>query len=121
MGDQFTELEALKDQIATALNDKDPQKHKGRVLPVLLEVRPGLCKRFKVRSSAADDGDRADSGPTLGPRGRPSAAVHFGCTPGDWHPSRHHRRAAAPVDLLRLGVVRAQKQAFHDKSAAVDT
>ena len=115
MGDQFTELEALKDQIAQALNDKDPQKHKVAFYLFYWRFVPGLCKRFKVaiccETKEADGAGVSENGP----------AVHIGCTPGDWHPS------VIDVEILRKLIccawdyVRAQKQNFHDKTAAVET
>ena len=76
IGDQFTELEKLKDQIAQALNDKDPQKHKWAFYLFFWKFAPGLCKRFKVAICCAPAG------------GDYVLSEHIGCAPGDWHPSK---------------------------------
>ena len=48
MGDVFGELEKLKDQIAQAVNDKDPQKHRYAFYLFYWRFVPMFCKRFKV-------------------------------------------------------------------------
>ena len=107
IGDRFTDLEKLKDQIAQALNDKDPLKHRYAFYLFYWKFVPGLCKRFKVAICCSDDA----AGGT---------PVHIGCTPGDWHPSK-----ISDKDLMRLiccawKYVRDQKDEFAAATAAVE-
>jgi uncharacterized protein YaiL (DUF2058 family) len=111
MGDRFTELEKLKDQIAQALNDKDPLKHRHAFYLFYWKFVPGLCKRFKV-AICCTTGEAAKAG---------AAGVHIGCSPGDWHPSR-----ISPEDLTKLiccawEYVKGQKEKYQNAVAAVDT
>jgi hypothetical protein len=47
--------------------------------------------------------------------------VHIGCEPGDWHPSVITVERLRELICCAWAFVRARKQDFHDKSAAVDT
>jgi hypothetical protein len=114
MNDQFADLEALKDQIAQALNDSDPQKHKFAFYLFYWKFVPKLCKRFKVAICCEKKAAEGTSATNNG------ESVHIGCTPGDWHPS------VITVELLRKLIccawdyVRSEKENFQEKSAAVD-
>jgi len=115
MGDQFTELEALKEQIAQALNDSDPQKHKFAFYLFYWKFVPKLCKRFKVAiccETKASDTARAAEDP---------ASVHIGCTPGDWHPSVITVEVLRKLICCAWDTVRTRKEAFQAKSEAVET
>lgn len=112
IGDRFADLEKLKDQIATALNDKDPLKHRYAFYLFYWKFVPGLCKRFKVAICCAKE---AESSP-----GAAAHGVHIGCTPGDWHPSR-----ISPEDLTKLiccawDHAKSQKEKFQKATADVE-
>jgi hypothetical protein len=111
--DRFTDLEKLKDQIAQALSDKDPLKHRYAFYLFYWKFVPGLCKRFKV-AICCKSGDPANAAAG-------AHAIRIGCAPGDWHPSR-----ISPDDLTKLiccawEYVKSQKEKYQTAVAAVDT
>lgn len=115
VGDQFAQLEALKDQIAQALNDKDPQKHKWAFYLFYWRFLPALCRRFKVAVCCvpkADSGQRQQSAPAPG--------VHIGCKPGDWHPSLVDAETLQKLICCAWDSVREAKKAFQEASDAVE-
>jgi hypothetical protein len=71
IGDQFSGLEALRDQILQALSDKDPQRYKWAFYLFYWKFVPQLCRRFPVPLCC----------------GTTEAPLNLGCKPGDWHPS----------------------------------
>jgi hypothetical protein len=79
IGDQFAEMEKLKDQISQAINDKDPQKHRWAFYLFYWKFVPALCKRFKV-AICCEKKEGADTAPTepyapSGQVGRPPASI----------------------------------------------
>ena len=78
MGKQFDELEAWKDQIAKAINDKDPQVQRWAFYLFFWKFAPALCKRFKPAICCERPAGADAATPT----------EHIGCAPGDWHPSK---------------------------------
>ncbi len=113
MGDQFTALETLKDQIAQALNDKDPEKHKYAFYLFYWQFVPGLCKCFKVAICCKKDENEQ--------YGKDEAAAHIGCQPGDWHPSYITVAKLKKLICCAWDFVRAAKEAAHKAAAAVQT
>jgi hypothetical protein len=144
MGDQFGDLEKLKDQIAQALNDKDPQRHKWAFYLFYWKFAPGLCKRFKV---AICCGKKPDAGqptttppapqpappaPPYGssttPPGAPpstpppaSTSVDIGCLPGDWHPSKISDEVLKKLICCAWEYAKSKKAELQEATAAVDT
>jgi hypothetical protein len=141
MTDQFNDLEKLKDQIAQALNDKDPQKHKWAFYLFYWKFAPGLCKRFKVEICCAPPQTPAPTptptpaptpgyAPTAGgtpaaPSGTttpaPSPSPHIGCTPGDWHPSQITEDTLRKLICCAWDYVKAKKKNYQDATAAIET
>lgn len=116
MGDQFAELEALKDQIATGLNDKDVQKHKWAFYLFYWRFAPKLCRRFPVAVCCEPLPDaKQPSGSTA-----ETPAPHIGCEPGDWHPSRIDYKALQKLICCAWDYARAKKKDLQEKTAAVE-
>jgi hypothetical protein len=112
MGDQFTSLEKLKDDIAKAINDKDPQMHKWAFYLFYWKFIPALCKRFKVAICCDEkDKDTETSKPT----------VRFGCAPGDWHPSKINEDTLKKLICCALEHLRKKKVGLQDATAGVET
>ena len=110
IGDQFTELEKLKDQIAQAINDKDPEKHKWAFYLFYWKFVPALCKRFKV-AICCEKKEGAD--PAAPP-------PHIGCTPGDWHPSKIKDDKLRKLICCAWEHVKNEKTLFQEATAEVD-
>jgi hypothetical protein len=138
MGDVFGELEKLKDQIAQAVNDKDPQKHRYAFYLFYWRFVPAFCKRFKVAiccpkkqdtEQPPAPGDYAPVQPTPAgnyppvqpPASTYEAPVHIGCTPGDWHPSKITEDTLKQLICCAWDYVRNEKAKFQEATAAVDT
>jgi hypothetical protein len=113
IGDRFTELEKLKDQIAQALNDKDPLKHRYAFYLFYWKFVPGLCKRFKVAICCTDD--------QPGAAAMAAPGVHIGCTPGDWHPSKISDKDLTKLICCAWKYVKEQKEKSQAATAAVET
>ncbi|MGH9972180.1 MAG: hypothetical protein ACREBG_30920 [Pyrinomonadaceae bacterium] len=84
MDERFKELETLKDQIAKALNDKDPESHKWAFYLFYWKFVPALCRCFPFpfcceKKSAGSEGASQKS---------ETPPEHLGCDPGDWLPSK---------------------------------
>jgi hypothetical protein len=113
MGDQFAALEALKDKIAQALNDKDREVNKWAFYLFYWQFVPALCKCFKVAICCKKkEGEQYSSG-------NGEAAVHIGCHPGDWHPSQITVETLKKLICCTWDFVRAAKEAAQAKAAAV--
>jgi hypothetical protein len=138
MGDVFGELEKLEDQIAQAVNDKDPQKHRYAFYLFYWRFVPAFCKRFKVAiccpkkqdpEQPPAPGDCAPSQPTppgnYAPIQPPPSSyelpIHIGCTPGDWHPSKINEGTLKTLICCAWDYVRSEKAKFQEATAAVDT
>ena len=150
MGDVFGELEKLKEQIAQAVNDKDPQQHRYAFYLFYWRFVPLFCKRFKVaiccpKKQDTDQppvpGDYPPTPPTPPddyatipptppgtyapsqptPPGYYAPPVHIGCTPGDWHPSKINEDTLKRLICCAWDYVRSEKAKFQDATAAVDT
>lgn len=142
LDEKFKELEALKEQIAQALNDVDPQKHKWAFYLFYWKFVPKLCKCFPFpfcceKESRSEEGSEGGEGgseqtsPQYGNQGSEQGsqkqnnqqpekpATHLGCKPGDWHPS------AITEDMLRTLIccawdyARRQKQSLQDATDSV--
>ena len=110
LDEKFKELEALKDQIAQALNDVDPQKYKWAFYLFYWKFVPKLCRCFPFpfccdKKPGTSEEPKAGAGTTEQTSqqygGKPGTeqgsqtqnpkpetpAKHLGCKPGDWHPS----------------------------------
>jgi len=99
IADQFAELEAIRDLILAALADKDKQKHHQAFYLFYWKFVPGLCKRFKVALCCCTNDDTTtppeqQTAQHDDPATPTDAPPHFGCVPGEWHPSR--------IDVKRL-------------------
>lgn len=125
MTDQFDKLEKLKDQIAAALNDKDPQKQKWAFYLFYWKFAPGLCKRFKVAicckapQTAAPVTAAAAAPPPTTPVA-PTPSTHIGCAPGDWHPKTITEDALRKLICCAWDYVKEEKLKFQNATAAVD-
>ena len=60
--DQFKPLDTLKDQISSALNDKDPLKQRWAFYLFYWRFAPGLCKRFPIAICCEETRDEFDPG-----------------------------------------------------------
>jgi hypothetical protein len=90
MGDQFTELEKWKDQIAQALNDKDAQKHNWAFYLFYWKFVPALCRRFKVAICCEKDARMAQyqpGQPPGPPPGQPPSG-QYSPPPGTYAPGQ---------------------------------
>ena len=116
IGDRFAKLEGLKDQIAQALTDKDPQKHKWAFYLFYWRFAPLLCGCFPVVICCPSKTDpKAQSDSTAdGP------AAHIGCGPGDWHPSRIDDKTLQKLICCAWDYARDKKKESQEKSAALD-
>jgi hypothetical protein len=86
IGDAFTDLEKLKDQITQALNDRDPLRHRWAFYLFYWKFVPRFCKRFPVAFCCKAPDSPGQQGQTYTPT--PSEPPHIGCKPGDWFPSK---------------------------------
>jgi FtsZ-binding cell division protein ZapB len=111
MGDQFTALEKLKDDIAKAINDKDPQAQKWAFYLFFWKFAPTLCKRFKVAICCEKLEGAYAATPT----------AHIGCTPGDWQPSKISEDTLKKLICCAWDYVKEKKADFHQATADVDT
>jgi len=98
IGDQFTSLETLRDQILQALTDKDPQRYKWAFYLFHWKFVPQLCRRFSVALCC----------------GTKESPINVGCKPGDWHPSH------ILADTLKALICCAWKYT-HDKKQELQT
>lgn len=114
MSDQFAVLETLKDQIAQAINDKDPQKHKWAFYLFYWKFVPALCKRFKVAICC-------EKKEGAGPAAANYVPVHIGCTPGDWHPSKIKDDTLRKLICCAWDYVKKEKARFQEATAEIDT
>jgi hypothetical protein len=142
--------EKLKDQIAQAVNDKDPQKHRYAFYLFYWRFVPTLCKRFKVAICCPKKQDTEQQTPSdeYAPgqqapppdyaQGQPPAPggyapgqqpapgsyappVHIGCLPGDWHPSKITEETLKKLICCAWDFVRSEKEKLQEATAAVDT
>ena len=135
LDDKFKELEALKDQIAQALNDVDPQKHKWAFYLFYWKFVPKLCRCFPFPFCCEDQGGyeeeprRYGEGETPQHHGKPGyeqgserqhgqperpATPHLGCKPGDWHPSAITDDTLRALICCAWDYARKQKQNLQD-------
>ena len=115
MGDQFTDLEKRKDEIAQAINDKDPEKHKWAFYLFYWKFVPALCKRFKVAICCDKKKEGAEPAAPGG-----DVSVHIGCTPGDWHPSKIKEGKLEKLICCAWDDVKTAKRLFQEATAEVD-
>ncbi|HEV8430480.1 MAG TPA: hypothetical protein VGQ41_21435 [Pyrinomonadaceae bacterium] len=95
LDDKFKELEGLKEQIAQALNDVDPQNHKWGFYLFYWKFVPKLCRCFPFPFCCEDKDEYGEGGKPGYEQGSQKQnhpqpekpANHLGCKPGDWHPS----------------------------------
>jgi hypothetical protein len=114
MDGQFKALETLKDLIAAALNDKDPEQNKWAFYLFYWQFVPGLCKCFKVAICCLKkEGEQYQSGKKDEP------PAHIGCEPGDWHPSQISVEKLRKLICCAWDLVRAAKETAQEKAAAV--
>jgi hypothetical protein len=124
IGDQFAELEAIRDQIVAAL--KDPAKQNHAFYLFYWKFLPGLCKRFKVPICCEKKAEGEAPAPAPARQGPPAPPTPvppppaFGCTPGDWHPSRLSADRLRALVCCALDLVNTRKKALQDATDAVD-
>jgi hypothetical protein len=118
VGDVFTDLEKLKDQITQALNDKDPLRHRWAFYLFYWKFVPRFCKRFPVAFCCEPAAAPEQSTPGYPPP--PSAPVHIGCKPGDWFPSKIGRDQLEQVICCAWESVREKKLELDKKNAEID-
>jgi hypothetical protein len=119
IGEQFGELEKIRDQIVAALADKDPRKHNHAFYLFYWKFAPGLCKRFPVPLCCCKKDDGAATTPAAAAAahdtgGTPEPAAHFGCVPGEWHPSRIDIKRLRELVCCALDVVNQRKDALRN-------
>lgn len=85
MDGRFKDLEVLKDQIAKALNDKDPESHKWAFYLFYWKFAPALCSCFPFPFCCVEKKPTGSEEATPKSEKPPE---HLGCDPGDWHPSK---------------------------------
>jgi len=103
IGDQFTSLETLRDQILQALTDKDPQRYKWR--------------------STCSTGNSCPSLPALFRRAllrHKESPINVGCKPGGLASVTHPRGYPQGPDLLRLEVHARQEAELQTQTDALD-
>lgn len=130
LDEKFKELETLKDQIAQALNDVDPQKHKWAFYLFYWKFVPKLCRCFPFPFCCEDKGGTTEpkgygEGAAQQQGGRPGyaqgtqkqtnpqpegPAKHLGCKPGDWHPSAITDETLRALICCAWDYARKQKQ-----------
>jgi len=130
LDEKFKELEALKDQIAQALNDVDPQKQKWAFYLFYWKFVPKLCRCFPFPFCCEDKGGYGEvgTGETRRQPGKPGypqgsqtqnqqpekPADHLGCKPGDWHPSAITAETLRALICCAWDYARRQKQNLQD-------
>ena len=144
LDDKFKELEALKDQIAQALNDVDPQKHKVAFYLFYWKFVPKLCRCFPFPFCCEDkdgygeepqgqgegQGEGGHHPPQhYGKPGHPQTSQrqhqperpinHLGCKPGDWHPSAITDETLRALICCAWDYARKQKQNLQDANDRV--
>ena len=137
LDEKFKELEALKDEIAQALNDVDPQKHKWAFYLFYWKFVPKLCKCFPFPFCCEKDGGSGgygeggseqtpqQSGKSGSEQGsqkhqQPEKPVdHLGCKPGDWHPSAITDETLRALICCAWDYARKQKQNLQDATDRV--
>jgi hypothetical protein len=139
---KFKELEALKDEIAQALNDVDPQKQKWAFYLFYWKFVPKLCRCFPFPFCCEDKGGygeesmgQGEGGMEQTPRrhGKPGyepgsprhypeteqPTPHLGCKPGDWHPSAITDETLRALICCAWDYARKQKQNLQDATDRV--
>jgi hypothetical protein len=138
LDEKFKELEALKEQIAQALNDVDPEKHKWAFYLFYWKFVPKLCRCFPFPFCCEDKGGYGEepkgygeggSEQTSQQRGKPGyeqasqkqnnqqpekPANHLGCKPGDWHPSAITAETLRALICCAWDYARNKKQNLQD-------
>lgn len=128
LDDKFKELEALKDQIAQALNDVDPTKHKWAFYLFYWKFVPKLCRCFPFPFCCEEYGEEpkgyGEGGKGKTPQQHGSQqqssqqpekpANHLGCKPGDWHPSAITDEKLRALICCAWDYARKQKQNLQD-------
>jgi hypothetical protein len=134
LDDKFKELEALKEEIAQALNDVDPQKHKWAFYLFYWKFVPKLCRCFPFPFCCEDREEPEGEGEggteqTSRQYGKPGydqgsqqpnypqpekPAPHLGCKPGDWHPSAITDETLRNLICCAWDYARKQKQNLQD-------
>jgi hypothetical protein len=123
---QFKELETLKDEIAQALNDIDPQKHKWAFYLFYWKYVPKLCKCFpfpfccETNTGSEQEPQQYETNPseqTSRKHEHPQPhkpADHLGCKPGDWHPSAITEETLRALICCAWDYARKQKRALQE-------
>jgi len=136
LDDKFKELEALKDEIAQALNDADPQKHKWAFYLFYWKFVPKLCRCFPFPFCCEDKGGygeeptgQGEGGMEQTPRHEQGSqrhhpqteqpTPHLGCKPGDWHPSAITDETLRALICCAWDYARKQKQNLQDANDRV--
>lgn len=119
MDDRFKELEALKDQIAQSLNDKDPEKHKWAFYLFYWKFVPALCRCFPFPFCCTEKPKETESENASQKSDKP--LEHLGCDPGDWHPSAITPDRLKTLICCAWDYARKQKQNAQDINAEVET
>ncbi len=141
LDDRFKELETLKDEIAQALNDIDPKKHKRAFYLFYWKFVPKLCRCFPFPFCCERDGgyeqppQKYEPGSEQPPQGYkeqppqkypgqgsqqyqepqyPKPPDHLGCKPGDWHPSVIAEETLRALICCAWDYARKQKQNLQD-------
>jgi hypothetical protein len=121
LDEKFKELEALKEQIAQALNDVDPQKHKIAFYLFYWKFVPKLCRCFPFPFCCEDKGagygeESQDQSQQRGKQNYqpPEKPAHLGCKPGDWHPSAITDEKLRTLICCAWDYARKQKQNLQD-------
>jgi hypothetical protein len=133
LDDKFKELEALKEQIAQALNDVDPQKHKWAFYLFYWKFVPKLCRCFPFPFCCDEKGEPGEGGndQTSQQYGKPpydqkqshpqpeGPKDHLGCKPGDWHPSAITDETLRGLICCAWDYARKKKQNLQDATDKV--
>ena len=133
LDDKFKELEALKEQIAQALNDVDPQKQKWAFYLFYWKFVPKLCRCFPFPFCCDDKSGYGEGGTaqTSHQHGKPGYEPgsptrspdepidHLGCKPGDWHPSAITDEKLRVLICCAWDYQRKQKQNLQDATDRV--
>ena len=133
LDEKFKELEGLKDQIAQALNDVDPAKHKWAFYLFYWKFVPKLCKCFPFPFCCEEKGGTGEEPKGHGEGGSPEQhggrtgyeqasqnpqpekpVKHLGCKPGDWHPSAITDETLRGLICCAWDYARQQKQNLQD-------
>jgi hypothetical protein len=118
IGDVFTDLEKLKDQITQALNEKDALRRRWAFYLFYWKFVPRFCRRFPVAFCCESPQTPDQRGQTYTPT--PSQPPHIGCKPGDWFPSKIDRDLLEQLICCAWKTVGETKASLDTKNAEVE-